>query len=297
MFRYAVSAALSAFCVIFSGAALAQTPEIAALADRLNRLERSLSDVQAEVYQGRAGGAASGAALANVDDQSASRILVQLADLQREIARITGDLEELRFEQRQTSARLEKFMADTEFRLQGMGAAPGAGGLQPAGAPQSLTGDAPSPAASGPTPLGAGGAQPSGVPANVQLPDGADAAFDYAYGLLLRGDYNSAEAGLSQFLDTYPNHPKAPEAQHRLGEIFFVRGDYAGAAAAFLKNVQDNPQSGRAPESLLRLGMALAQLGEKGEACKTFNALPGRYPNASENLLQRAETEKARAGC
>ncbi|GAB4523160.1 MAG: hypothetical protein Tsb0010_07320 [Parvularculaceae bacterium] len=132
---------------------------------------------------------------------------------------------------------------------------------------------------------------------SVSLPGDPDALFDEGYNLLLRGDYADAEMRFSAFVEAFPEHERAPEAQHRLGETQFVQGAFGDAATSFLASVQNYPRSERAPESLLRLGMSLYELGEAAEACRTYNSLEQRYPNASQTVRQRLNVERRRAGC
>jgi TolA-binding protein len=47
---------------------------------------------------------------------------------------------------------------------------------------------------------------------------------------------------------------------------------------------------------MLKLGISLKRLNEKEAACSSFNELTRRFPDATA-ILQRAETEKRRAGC
>lgn len=132
---------------------------------------------------------------------------------------------------------------------------------------------------------------------SLSLPGEPDALFDEGYNLLLRGDYADAEIRFSAFVEAFPDHERAPEAQHRLGETQFVQGAFGDAATSFLASVQNYPRSERAPESLLRLGMSLYELGEAAEACRTYNSLEQRYPNASQTVRQRLNVERRRAGC
>jgi tol-pal system protein YbgF len=121
--------------------------------------------------------------------------------------------------------------------------------------------------------------------------------YETAYGYLLQQDYGAAEAAFDDFLKRYPNDPLAGNAQFWLGESYFVRAQYKPAAGAFLKGYQSYGRSAKAPDSLLKLAMSLGRLGQKDNACASFNELNVRFPQASADVKSRAATERQRTGC
>ena len=151
-------------------------------------------------------------------------------------------------------------------------------------------------------------AQPAGQPAGAQvaskppgaatLPSGsAQEQYNYAFGLLRQADYPAAEEALRAFVQRYPNDPLAGNAQYWLGETFYVRKDYNNAASTFAEGYRKYPQSGKGADNLLKLGMSLANIGQKKEACLTFNQLNHDFPQASANIKERATQEKQHLGC
>lgn len=139
----------------------------------------------------------------------------------------------------------------------------------------------------------------SSGPQTASIQPSGDARTDYerAYGSILSGDYDTAEAGFRQFLSAYPNDELAPDAQYWLGESLFVRAQYRDAANEFLAGYKAYPKSGKAPDALLKLGLSLAGLGERDAACSTFAAVLKQYPDASNALRQRIKVEQSSAGC
>jgi tol-pal system protein YbgF len=133
---------------------------------------------------------------------------------------------------------------------------------------------------------------------NVELPDGPpEDQYDYAFGLLRQADYAKAEQALGKFLDAHPEHELAGNAKYWLGETFYVRGNYERAAVTFAEGFQTYPESQKAPDNLLKLGMSLAQIDRTEDACGIFAELQSRYPDAKNNILQRAEREESRLNC
>jgi tol-pal system protein YbgF len=178
-----------------------------------------------------------------------------------------------------------------ESLMPGLGAPPGALG--------SLTLDGPVPAPEQPMDLGAPILPDAGGPQVASISPSGDARTDYerAYGSILSGDYDTAEAGFRQFLESYPDNDLAPDAQYWLGESLFVRAQFREAANEFLAGYKAYPKSGKAPDALLKLGLSLAGLGERDAACSTFSAVLKQYPNASNALRQRIKVEQSSAGC
>ena len=137
---------------------------------------------------------------------------------------------------------------------------------------------------------------PSGV-SGVSLPFDPNAAFEYADAFLLSSDYARAAEAFSLFVETFPDHPRAADAQLRIGEIALATGDNPAAADAFIKHIQAYPNDPRAAEAYVKLGSAFSRMGETGEACKVLGAMRGKFPTVSTELAARAERERTRAAC
>ncbi|MGO4407285.1 tol-pal system protein YbgF [Bosea sp. RAF48] len=286
------------------------------------------------------GGAAPGSA------QDAADLLVRTTRLENQLRQMSGQIEQLQFENRRLSEQLRKFQEDVDFRLnekgggRSGGAAPGAspaGGGAP-GAPQrQRRGDAFDPtmqqgAAGGPQQLGGGiagiiedddgggpatgrpldlqgvgrpapqGGLPQAMPRGPSVaaasgPQSAKEAYDLAFTSLQRREYEQAEMGFRQFLQSYPRDRLAVDATYWLGESYLQRQRYREAAEQFLKISRESPKATKAPDSLLKLGMALNGLGAKDQACATYAKVGVDYPSASNAVRQGVARERRRSGC
>ncbi|MDP3603967.1 MAG: tol-pal system protein YbgF [Bosea sp. (in: a-proteobacteria)] len=274
--------------------------------------------------------------------QDAADLVVRTSRMENQIRQLSGQIEQLQFENRRLSEQLRKFQEDVEFRLNERGgarpsgaaapggAAPAAGAPRPqrrgdafdpstqvgsAGAPRPLNGgiggiieeDATS-AGQGPLDLqGVGrgvpaGALPQTAPRGPSVaaasgPATAKEAYDVAYAAILRKEYEQAEMGFRQFLQSYPRDRLAIDATYWLGESYLQRKRYREAAEQFLKVSSDAPKSAKAPESLLRLGIALNGLGARDQACATYAKVGVDYPAAPNSVRQGVERERRRSGC
>jgi tol-pal system protein YbgF len=286
------------------------------------------------------------AATTSASAQDAADLLVRTTRLENQLRQLSGQIEQLQFENRRLTDQLSKFQQDVDFRLNERGGArPGSASppaAQPAPrqpAPQ-RRGDAFDPsqqqgAAGAPRPLGGGtiggiieedfgdargqgGQGPldlqgvgRGVPQGALPPAGRSAgpsvaatgpasakdAYDVAYASILRKEYEQAEMGFRQFLQSFPRDRLAIDATYWLGETYFQRQRYREAAEQFLKISRDSPRASKAPESLLKLGMALNGLGARDQACATYAKVGVDYPSASNAVRQGVERERRRSGC
>lgn len=129
------------------------------------------------------------------------------------------------------------------------------------------------------------------------LPSSPGALFQHAYNRLISRDFVNSQEAFRVFLELYPDHTRAGEAQYWLGESFYAQGSYKNAGQQFAQGLSKYPQSPKAPETLLKLGMSFIALGETKAGCKSFSEMRSRFPSVEEALAQRADRERQRAGC
>jgi tol-pal system protein YbgF len=121
--------------------------------------------------------------------------------------------------------------------------------------------------------------------------------YEFAVSFIKVGDYETAELALREFVDSYPKHKLAGNAQYWYGETFRVRQLYQDAATAYLDGYQKYPKSSKAPVNLLKLGVMLVQIGEKEQGCSMILGVKDQYPKANQSVIQKAEYEKKKFNC
>ncbi len=255
--------------------------------------------------------------------QDAAELTVRVGRLENQLRQLSGQIEQLQFENRRLTEQLRRFQEDVEFRLNERGAgpagrpAPSASPGQPA-TPRPRRGDAfdpeMQPGQPG-QPLDLGGGRP--MPQAPLLPgqgaanggprSGASVAattavspresYDAALALMNDRQFEQAEQGFRQFLQSFPRDRLVPSAIYQLGESYFRRSRHREAAEQFLKVTTDHGQSAVAPDAMLRLGMSLNALGARDQACATFAQVRVRYPQAKASVVQGVERERRRARC
>ncbi len=286
---------------------------------RMNRLEKDLAEVQRQFYRGAPRTAPAPAGRAGLTTTQAAELSVRISQLETELRTLTGSVEKVDFTIGRLRQRLDKLVADVDFRLTAIerelakrpargdvaaGQVTPAPGLSP-GSPSA--GQVPAAALRSPgagsqslgtLPADAAGRPKTDIPKAV-LPKGVSPKeqYNFAFKLLRQGDFGDAEKAFREFLAVNGGHELAGNAQYWLGESFYVRGNYNQAARAFLEGYQKYQKNAKAPDSLLKLGMSLAQMGQKKEACAALLQLATEFPQAPDYVKRQAGVEAKRAGC
>jgi len=270
-----------AFGLICAASARAQldSREAIALQNQILELRRDLQGLQSQrgapalpppaPPAGRRGG--------DGGSEIAAQLLDRVSQLEDDVRRLRGQLDEQANASRRQSDDLAKQVADLNFRLQNMGASggPASGG--------------PTPGASAP-PSAGGGPAPSGRrPAELAMQEGNAA--------LARRDYAVAEAAAREVLAGGRGGPRAADAQFLLAQTLMGRRDFAGAAVAYDDAYKRSRTGSRAPDALLGLANALAALDDRTSACGALDKLRTEFPSPRANVREAAAAARGRSGC
>ena len=278
--RFTLSAAAAAALVLVGPAAAGTKDDVRDLQARVIELEQSAT--------------------------AAANAGLRIGQLEAQIQRLTGQVEELRYQLDVSNSRLDAVTAVLAGDQMGA-AAPGVGEFQAGGLAA-----APVPSTGGPVDLTAGGdpiaaqiqRQGSGdevgstaTATDVALPLDPLAAFDYASSFLLSGDYPRAKDAFKLYVEAFPNHTRTPDAQFRLGEIHLALSENADAADVFIAHIKAYPNDPRAAEAYLKLGTAFSRMDKPSEACTVFKSMKSKFPSAARPVIDRADLEMARIDC
>jgi len=286
--------------------ALAQQNELRILVPRLERVEAELNDLQRRLARGGSGGVPAPSLAPEPSTGAIVRLDDRMSVLERQLAEITGRLEETGHRVDQLRQRLDKAITDIEFRLGqlesgGAGAAAGGAAVREQQPAARDSGREQAPALRPPSAASAA-AVPPATPAAPRsgplLPEGSPMdRYNFAIGLLARQDYPSAEAAFREFVSAHPSDRLAGNAQYWLGETYYVRNDMTKAAQTFLEGVKKYPDGPKAADTMLKLGMALTAINQKAEACGVFGELRNRFPNLSRDTATGLAAARERAAC
>ncbi|MSP82810.1 MAG: tol-pal system protein YbgF [Alphaproteobacteria bacterium] len=297
---------IAALMVGGATAAGAQSSDVKAMTQKLERLQADLKDLQRYVYSGGPlpeSAATSGSETAG--SATAAQVEVRISEIDQVIRQMRGDMEQISHRVATIETRLDKLIADLDLRLSAL--EHGGAALPPAAA----TGQEPAATAGATTAAGDGSSGTLGT-LTVTSPDEPVAAatgaeplppgspmdqYNYAFGLLSTADYVKAEQALNAFIQAYPEDPLAGNALYWLGATYFMRSDYNRAAVTFLRGYREFPDGSKAPDNLLKLGVSLGKLEKKAEACATFAELANKFPGASATIQKKAKGEADALGC
>lgn len=309
---------------------------------RVDRIERELRAVQRRVFPGSESGiftpevtpvdpanpTAPATGASAIGDLSA-----RIDAIEAQLARLTGEVEQQQFRQREIEAQLRQLRTDLDARA----AAPAEAATTPASTPAprpaattptpaprpaattptpaprpAATTPAPRPAATTPAPRATTTPAPTPAPAAsatdrrarvaaIEVPSTGDAGEDaYLYGFRMWEArlYPEAATQLQRVIEQYPNHRRASYAGNLLGRAYLDNEQPSLAIQAFYANYRERPRGERAPDSVYYMGMALIRLNRREDACRTFDEFTRVYgESASQSLRDRVAQGRGQAGC
>lgn len=225
---------------------------------------------------GATGAAYAGGAAPAAPVSAQGELFLQLQQLQEEVARLRGSLEEQQYEiQRLKQESLERYQ-DLDSRLSSAGQAPAAAPVAPAAN-----------AAQTPAPEAAPAANSApGDPAKEKL------FYDAAFDLIKAKDFAKADQAFTAFLRKYPNSQYSGNAQYWLGEVKLTQGDLQGAGQAFARVSQSYPQHQKVADSLYKLADVEQRLGNSDKAKVILKQVIAQYPGTSAAQLAQRDLSR-----
>jgi len=122
---------------------------------------------------------------------------------------------------------------------------------------------------------------------------GGTAGGDYraAVELVKAGSYADALAALRAFVQHYPRHDYADNAQYWIGEVFYAQKDYVRALAEFRKVVEVYPRGNKVPDALLKVGYCYQAMGQGEKAHAVLEQVVSLYPRSEPAALAARRLE------
>jgi tol-pal system protein YbgF len=159
--------------------------------------------------------------------------------------------------------------------------------------PADTTGGATAQASGGERAAGGAPETPTGAPADTSASPGqAGQLYRTAMQQYRRGAYGTARSGLEAFLQHYPDHQLAPDAQYYIGETYAQQSQPEKALDAYARVLQLYPNSRRAPAALYKSGLLEIQRGNVQDARTYFSRVVRGYPDSDEAGLARQQLAK-----
>ena len=199
----------------------------------------------------------------NTGSLNVGSLVVQLQQLQEEVRRLNGLVEEQAQEvQRLKEQSLERYV-DLDRRLAG---AAGQGGLPANSVDGSMV--SANPAAS------------RGESSATPLQAGEEAAYQQAYDLVKTRQFDDAVKGFRGFLAEYPFGRYAPNAHYWLGELYLVLDppDAELARQSFKLLLDQYPDDPKVPDAIYKLGRVHFLKGNRDRSREYLNKVITEYP-------------------
>lgn len=313
--------------------------QIETLRQQLKTTRAEMQDVQRTVYSGapppenaaQPASAELGGAGAGGSSRRLAVIETRVDEYDVKLRQMFGRFDELTNQIDRLGQRIEKLVADVDFRLNALEAsraAPTAAATQadtqPVASASASAGTAstgggsvtveagqgyrPSdePRVLGTVPAAQGEASASAAaPTEVAraepaplLPAGSPHdQYSYAMGLMQQSQWDKADLAFEAFIAQNTGHPLVENAAYWRGESFYARRMFAEAARLYALNFQNYPGGGKASANLVKLALSLVNLERFPEACQAFDKLAQDFPELPANVRQAAERGRAQAGC
>ncbi len=253
-------------------------------------LHRQVNDVQREIQQIKA---------SSVDKQSLqpmeSRLRQQLqtaneanAELSTRINRLEDEVEALRSALEVTNRRMDTLSQ----QIAGVRTAPpaiippvtAASGAEDTGAGEAATGAQPPAEAAAGT---AAGASTGAAAQAAALPDNPDQLYRSAYQDYMRGNYELAIQGFSEYIKRYPKTDLTDNAQYWIGECYDALGQEDEALKAFSIVLDRYPTSDKGAAAQLKKGLVYLKKGDQGQGVVNLQYVVYEHPGTPEADLAR----------
>ena len=274
---FARLAGLAAICAVAGGCAVADTGAFVRLQEDMEVLKRQMASVR---------GAAPAPPAAAGGSEESSSLRRSLADLAADNDRVKADLLALSSRTDESKIELQKEMR----RLSGVVSEQGQSvtELKGKGAEverrlSALEEKTEKFAAVKPA------APPEPSPQELSTPE---EMYDYALGLIKRGETRKAREVLNAFAGKYPDHKLMQNVYYWKGETFYSEKDYESAILSFQDVVDKYPGGDKAPDAMLKQGLAFQSLNDRKNAKIVYELLQTKHPRsqaagkAREKLLE-----------
>lgn len=217
-----------------------------------------------------------------LESASVSELITQITELQREVQRLRGELEQQGYQVRQLKQQQRQLYTDLDQRLRLLTVPPAVTPALASVEPQTVN-------VTTPPPVALTSAPAQTAPADPTL-------YDQALEAIKQGDYPKAIAGLTQFLSQKPDAERAESAQYWLAEAFHVNRQLAEAQTAFERLLSTYPNSPKAADVLYKIALIQLDAGNAEQAKKTFTEVQTRYPNSTAARLADQRLRRLKSG-
>lgn len=188
--------------------------------------------------------------------------------LQNEVKKLRGELEELGHKLNELARQQSAQYLDMDKRLQKLGAA-----ADPSAAAE-VDGE------SAQTP-----SDPSGTGQQPSEPLSEEDAYQQAFALIDRRQFEEAVSAYDQFLIRYPNGEFTANAFYWLGELHLRLEDFEKSRQSFVQVLTLFPEHQKVPDALFKLGIVYDRLGDRETSDRYLQQATRDHPDTTAARL------------
>ncbi len=101
------------------------------------------------------------------------------------------------------------------------------------------------------------------------------------------------------FLEAFPRHDLADNAQYWIGECLYASGQFEAAVGEFQRVVEEHPRGNKVPDAFVKRGLSLLALERREDAIEALQTVIEAYPKSDAALYARqrlADLQRGKAG-
>ena len=262
---------LASLMAVVSLAACSSSSEDMALLHReITDVQRSVDTLQTEVLD-QSDLRAMEKSMQDLTNQN----LRSNADLAQRVAALQEQIEALHASLELTTRRLQQISQELAA-AQGMGTAGAV--LPPVSAASSGDGGA-----------GTAGAFAAGAAVSSRGTAGPEELYRSAYEDYMRGNYDLARDGFSDYLRRWPNTELSDNAVYWIGECYAAQEMPQEALDTFTKVLEEYPTSDKAAAARLKKGLIYLKMGDQGQGVVNLQYVVYEHPGTREADLAREQ--------
>lgn len=126
---------------------------------------------------------------------------------------------------------------------------------------------------------------------NLSPEDQFQAAFDN----IRSKNWDKARELFTNFINNNASNQLSGSAHYWLGELYILENKFRDAALVFAEGYQNYPNSIKAPDMLYKLAISLYEVQKINESCKTLEKLIGDFPKSK--FIKNAKKDLNNFGC
>ncbi len=117
--------------------------------------------------------------------------------------------------------------------------------------------------------------------------ESALALYKRGHNLYKSKDFVKARETFKSFLEIFPNHEYAGNAQFWIGETYYSEKDYENAILAYEDVLRKHRQSEKVPAAMLKQGYAFVELGDERTARVLLDGVEKKFPGTHQAELAK----------